>query len=178
MYLSKYKKVKRVRRGTPVVYKFGRHTYMERPKLTYVKYYKLDLEDENSCAIAVCKRCNYIPHALVIGMIGFVVYLIVNTPSVNHVIKLKDIIYAEDGIISMDIVNDRSNTCDIKVSLKYRDESLINDITLSPGESISGVPSDKLDDLKHGRYSCALDYEVGEGPLTARERYWITLVVY
>lgn len=177
MYLSKYKKVKRIKPGTPVVYKFRRHTYMERPKLTYVKYYKLDLEDEQSCAIAVCKRCNYLPHTIVLGMIGFVIYLIINTSPVKHVIKLNDTIYAENGVISMDILNDKSNTCNVKVRLKYRGDNLIDEITLSPGESVSGVTSGKLDELIHGRYSCSLEYEVGDGPLAAKENYWVTLVV-
>ena len=75
------------------------------------------------------------------------------------------------------IKNYEKNEYTIKVSLAYRSATLVENINISPGDSVGYVYSQESEKLKKGYYMCVLKYELLDTVVPLVKEYEVLVVV-
>lgn len=154
------------------LYKYGSRYLTERPKNTKLKHYLYD--DKESIYIGVVRRNLRIPEILLFSIIVINLVLLIIYNKVGHEINITDTIYYKEGVIGLNIMNDKSNADSITVTLSDNGKQLIEPITVEVGKSVGNVEA--LTELDKGSYLCVLDYTINGEYTSTNKTFEILLI--
>lgn len=157
------------------LFKFKGRIYTEQPRLTQVKYYLFN-EDDNSY-VAVLKRDSIVFLTVLLLITAISLGVIVSTVEPReHIVTISDTVYASDGKVGLNAANIDTNDVDIYLQLLTKDGVELTDtVKLQPGQSVGYV--NLLTDVGIGSKMCELSYTIKVKSIPVVKKFDVLLVV-
>lgn len=156
------------------IYEYRGRMYTEAPKRTRV----FDVRYEGSMKKVMLKKDSWALQGILLVAIIIVAVMVVRAESVECRVKYSNVVRYNDGMLHFNVTNDSVTSIDIKVELLYKNEGLIEPVTVESGESIGNIKADKIESMPDGSYMCSLVFSTDDSKIGSRQAYDVMLVKY
>lgn len=157
------------------IYMWKGRQYLEQPKGTIVRGY---VDSGNGTIYVRLKRDSWFLHVVVLLVIMcLIVRIAVQEEAGEHTVQLNSKMYAENGVVQLNLLNPQENNKNISVSVTYKSDEIVGVVTLEPGEEIGNIYSEYVSNLPAGSYMCTYNYLINDVPWRGTDKYDVLLIV-
>ncbi len=164
-------------KGSEIMYVYKNTTFLTPPEGHRYEVIKYMYDSERNITFGYLNKVSYLSCIVVAVILVILMIFVVVTPSKEHVVQHSNTIHIINGDVGLNIKNYEKNEYTIKVSLAYRSATLVENINISPGDSVGYVYSQESEKLKKGYYMCVLKYELLDTVVPLVKEYEVLVVV-
>lgn len=157
------------------IYMWKGKQYLEQPKGTIIQGY---VDSGNGTVYVRLRRDSWFLHVVLFLVIaGLIVCIVMQEEAGEHIVQLNSKLYAENGVVQLNLSNPQENNKNISVSVTYKSDEVVEVVTLEPGEEIGNIYSDYVSKLQAGSYMCTYNYLINDVPWRGTDKYDVLLIV-